>query len=374
MAKAKDDTPAKTKADSTVLDRLTALERQNRTLKRIAIGLAVFTSLTLAAAIAALVAPYNAPLGFYLGELLGRPEVVEAKKTILEAEQFSLRAADGKVRATLGIRDEKALGLDLYDENGRARAGLDLGPDGQPSVWLASEDGQVGLSFNTRGVRVADPAGGGSFLTAGGWSLVDHNQKVRLSLGLRDEFPALTLYDREGRNGALIDVTTDGTRLGLFHGGVVRAGIGYGRGGSQLNLFGDDGRDHATLGLNPDGSAALLFHDQEGKQRVAFGLLPNDVSGLSVFDKSERQRAGLSVAGDGSPHLELFDGGGTRRAGLALSLEGLPALQLEDRGQPRVVLGAGLPDGKRPAGKGVSISSLLLFDKDGSLVFQAPVY
>jgi hypothetical protein len=38
---------------------------------------------------AALVAPYNAPLGFYLGEVLGRPEVVESKKTILEAEQFS---------------------------------------------------------------------------------------------------------------------------------------------------------------------------------------------------------------------------------------------------------------------------------------------
>src|SRR3989442_13882061 len=128
MAKAKDDTPVKGKAQPAVqdppkaepalLDRLAALEKRNRSLRRTAIGLAVFTALTLVAAVAALVAPYNATLGFYLGELLGRPEVVEAKKTILEAEQFSLRAADGKVRATLGIRDEKALGLDLYDENG----------------------------------------------------------------------------------------------------------------------------------------------------------------------------------------------------------------------------------------------------------------
>jgi hypothetical protein len=79
---------------------------------------------------------------------------------------------------------------------------------------------------------------------------------------------------------------------------------------------------------------------------------------------------------DGSPHLDLFDGAGTRRANLALSAEGLPALQLEDKGQPRAVLGAGTFDGKQPgvAGKGVSISSLLLFDRDGSLVFQAPVY
>src|SRR5438093_6656653 len=169
MAKSKRDTPEKPKEEPAVLDRLAALEKQHRTLRRTAIGLAVFGTVTLAAAVAALVAPYNAPLGFYLGEILGRPEVVEAKKTILEAEQFSLRAPDGKVRATLGVRDEKALGLDLFDESGRARAGLDLGPDGQPSFWLAADDGQVVLSFNTRGVRVADPTDGGSFLTAAGW-------------------------------------------------------------------------------------------------------------------------------------------------------------------------------------------------------------
>src|SRR5947207_4356010 len=168
MAKSKREAPEKPKEEPAVLDRLAALEQQHRKLRRTAIALGVLLVVTLAAAVAALVAPYNAPLGFYLGEILGRPEVVEAKKTILEAEQFSLRAPDGKVRATLAVRDGTAVGLDLYDDGGRARAGMDLGADGQPSLWLAASDGQVAVSFNTRAVRVADSAGGGTFLGANG--------------------------------------------------------------------------------------------------------------------------------------------------------------------------------------------------------------
>src|SRR5882724_5396228 len=134
----KADTPAAApKAEpKPVLDRLVAVERQNRTLRRLTAGLLVFTAIALLVAGAALVAPYNAELGFWLGEILGRPEVVEAKKTIIEAEQFILRGRDGKVRATLALRGDAAMGLDLYDEAGKARAGLDLGSDGQPNLWL----------------------------------------------------------------------------------------------------------------------------------------------------------------------------------------------------------------------------------------------
>jgi hypothetical protein len=370
MAKPKPDVPA-------VLDRLALLERRSRRLGRLVIALAATTVLAIAAAAVAVVAPYNAQLGLWLGEALGRPEVVESKKTILEAEQFVLRAPGGKVRATLGVREGSAMGLDLYDEAGRARAGFDLSGDGQGNVWLAADDGQIALGFNPRGFRVTEPGGATTFLGGSGFSLVDRNQKGRIGLALKDDdAPSLTLYDRNGRTGALLDVPTDGARLGLFYDGVARAGLGHGRGGSQLNLFDDDGRDHATLGLMPDGTSGLFFSDRDGKQRVSLGVLPNDFSGLSLLDKGEKSRAGLGLGGDGAPHLELFDGTGARRAGLALSADGLPALQLEDRGQPRAVLGAGPADAKQAAvaGKKPSPSSLLLFDKDGSLVFQAPVY
>jgi len=185
-----------------------------------------------------------------------------------------------------------------------------------------------------------------------------------------DGSPSLTLADKEGRTGALVDVVDEGSRLGLFYDGMVRAGIGFGPGGSQLNLYGDDGKDHATLSLAPDGATGLIFHGQDGKQRAALGVAPNNASGLSLFDKGGSQRAAMSVVPEGSPRLELFDAGGGRRANLAVSAEGLPALQLEEKGQPRAVLGAG-SEGKRRAS---TPSSLLLFDKDGSVIFQAPFY
>lgn len=366
-AKAKGDAPS-------LLDRLETVERHGRRLRRLVLLLSISTVLAFAVAVVALVAPYNAAIGVWLGDAFGRPEV-ESKKTIIEAEQFVLRAPDGKARATFGLREENAMGLDLYDAAGHARAGLDLAPDGTGSVWLAASDGQVATALNARGLRVTDTGGESTFLGGSGVTLVDRNQKGRVGLVMKDDdAPSLTLYDREGRNGALLDVSAEGARLGLFFGGAVRAGLGHGHGGSQLNLFGDDGRDHATLTLLPDGGTGLLFHDADGKQRMTLGILGSDAAGMSLFDKAEKQRAGFAVVGDGSPHLELFDGGGTRRGGFLLSPEGLPGLLLEDRGQPRAVLGAAPIDGKTGAGRRPSPSSLLLYDKDGSLVFQAPVY
>src|SRR5690242_18448632 len=98
--------------------------------------LTLSTVLVFGVAAVALVAPYDAAIGVWLGDAFGRAEV-ESKKTIIEAEQFVLRAPDGKARATLGLREENAMGLDLYDGAGHARAGLDLAPDGTGSVWLS---------------------------------------------------------------------------------------------------------------------------------------------------------------------------------------------------------------------------------------------
>src|SRR5947207_113334 len=235
-----------------------ALHRQHRRLRWTVVMLTLVTLVALAGAGAALLAPYNAELGLYLRRWLGRPETIASEKTILEAEKFALRTPDGKVRAALATRDDATPSLALYDDDGTARAGLELGTDGQANLWFAGKDGQVTVSLNPRSLRLTD-AEGGVFVTRS----------------------ALVPADRKQRN-------------------------------------------RVTLGVKPDGS----------------------------------------------PRLELFDAGGGRRANLALSAEGLPALQLEDKGQPRAVLGAG-SEGKRKAS---TPSSLLLFDKDGSVIFQAPIY
>src|SRR5262249_43791566 len=187
---------------------------------------------------------------------------------------------DGKARATLGLRGENSMGLDLYDAAGRARAGLDLASDGQSSLWLSTPDGQVSVALNARGLRVSDSGGGSTGPGGTGLTLIGRNQKGRAGLVMKeDDAPSLTLFDHDGRTGALVDVSAEGSRLGLFFGGTVRAGIGHGRGGSQLNLFGDDGRDHATLTLMPDGSTGLLFPDQDGKPRMTPGILGSDAPG-----------------------------------------------------------------------------------------------
>ncbi len=353
-----------------LLDLVDALDRQHRRLRRSMVALTLVALLAIGVATAAVLAPYNENIGFYLQRWLGRPRRIAVEQTVIEAERFALRTHDGKVRAALGARDDGGAGLDFFDDGGTPRAGLDLATDGRASLWFAEDDGKVVMSLDPRSLHLVG-TDGAAFVTRTALVLADAAQKNRVTLALKaDGAPNLVLADREGRAGALLDVPADGTRLGLFYDGAVRAGIGYGPGGAQLNLYAEDGKDHATMSLTKDGSTGLVFHDEDGKQRVALGVLPNSASGLSLFDKGGAHRAALSVVPDGSPRLELFDPGGTRRANLALSSEGLPALQLEDKGQPRAVLGAS-SDGKR---KGSSPASLLLFDKDGSVVFQAPIY
>src|SRR5437016_12423346 len=122
---------------------IAALHRQHRRLRWTVLALTLVTLVALAGAGAALVAPYNAELGLYLRRWLGRPETITVEKTILEAEKFALRTPDGKVRAALAARDDATPSLALYDGDGTARAGLELGADGQANLWFAGQDGQV---------------------------------------------------------------------------------------------------------------------------------------------------------------------------------------------------------------------------------------
>ena len=50
----------------------------------------------------------------------------------LEAEQFVLRGADGKVRGAMGITSDGSVGLNLADVKGQTRITLDLAADGTP--------------------------------------------------------------------------------------------------------------------------------------------------------------------------------------------------------------------------------------------------
>ncbi len=193
----------------TVLERLARVEARGRRLARLAAALLI-------AAGAALV----------MGQ-------VSPKARTLEAEGFFLRDAGGKVRAVLGILADGSPGLALhgadgtprlgltvtargphvvlYDEEGKARAGLTVGPDGSAALGLYDKDGRgrAGLTVLPGGasaLALADRAGkarAGLTVTAEGTPalvLYDRDEKARARLALVGSgTPELAFYDREGK-------------------------------------------------------------------------------------------------------------------------------------------------------------------------------
>jgi hypothetical protein len=123
----------------------------------------------------------------------------------LEARHFVLRDQSGKMRAALGMRPDGTPGLAFFEKDGRVRLSLDLGPDG-PAVHLMNGIGkpQAALAMRpdgTPGLGLFDPAG-----------------QVRVSLDLyKNGLPAINLYGEQGLLRAALAVRPDGSPgLGLF--------------------------------------------------------------------------------------------------------------------------------------------------------------
>lgn len=111
------------------------------------------------------------------------------------------------------------------------------------------------------------------------------------------------------------------------------------------------GKPRATLGLLPDGSPSLNLIDTDGNIRMAVGMKTDGSPSLNLYDKSQTNRAVLATLPDGSPALVLFNKAGETQALLGSNFP----LRME----PEDTM-------SRPA------SSLVLFDKDGKVIWKAP--
>jgi hypothetical protein len=60
----------------------------------------------------------------------------------VEAQQFLLRDSTGKLRGSMGVLSDGAVGLNLSDPNGRTRVTVDLAANGTPGVDLYDQDGK----------------------------------------------------------------------------------------------------------------------------------------------------------------------------------------------------------------------------------------
>ena len=105
---------------------------------------------------------------------IGQGLTGEVGKSI-EAEQFVLRDADGKMRGELSTRVDRSPKLWLYDQAGVRRIEVSLLSDGDP-----------------------------------GLRLLDRNEQIRATLGVVEGEPSLTLRDREGRDRVTLILLANG--------------------------------------------------------------------------------------------------------------------------------------------------------------------
>ena len=147
-----------------VAERLEGVERENRHLKR-------WGAVAL--------------IGIVAMVLMG--QAVPGSRTV-EAEQFVLKDASGKIRGTLAIRADGTPRLEFLEEDGKPRIVLAVWPNGSASLGL-SEKERMG------GAMLATLPDGSTMLR-----LYDKNATPRAVLvAVADGSPTLSLFDKDGK-------------------------------------------------------------------------------------------------------------------------------------------------------------------------------
>jgi hypothetical protein len=162
----------------------------------------------------------------------------------------------------------------------------------------------------------------------------------------------------------------------------------------ELTVYGNSPRQRESATLGGYGPALTLDDDVNGECNLSpaglgfyVGPTPSmpvgsDKLGAEELAKSwaafsaaldARSRISLSVSRNGLPQLTLSDGEGRGRAVLSIR-DGRPWLSLSDEdGTCRAVLGSvGLETVKTGETRKTAESSLVLFDKEGKVLWQAP--
>lgn len=138
----------------------------------------------------------------------------------------------------------------------------------------------------------------------------------------------------------------------------------------RLEVLDSSGKLRAIVDVSDEGPAVALL-DEKGNARATLSL-SGDVPGLQLLDEKGTRRAWFDVSALG-PEFLLSDEKGNKRTTLDVLGDG-PALDLFDvNGNHRAALGVTSFEGAKAGEKGTTAeSSLLLFDKDGKVLWQAP--
>jgi len=230
-------------------NRVEKLERQNRRMKQ-----AGTIILILAAAVV------------LMGQAPGTRTV--------EANEFVLRDADGRIRGWLGVRDDNP-GLSLYGANGK------------PQVWLSAQPG--GPLF----------------------SLYDIQERQRIMITAPEETPVIGFYDKNGKGRGALGMSGDTPSLLLVHSeGKMRVLLDAARENPGLALYDDDGKERLALLVDSVGSRLTLLDSSE-KKRAIFSA-KDDSAGIVLADPSEKPQIGL-FAGGPAAGMSVIDGNAVTR-------------------------------------------------------------
>ena len=145
----------------------------------------------------------------------------------------------------------------------------------------------------------------------------------------------------------------------------------------EIILLGLDRKPRIKLAVDQNGEPGLHYYDDKGRYRAGFSV-GQGTPALTMRDKSGlRLQIGLTrlmSTEDEWPTILLMDEKGVERVILALDIEGSPHLALKNaKGDNRVVLGY---DALKQTQTGViekrPLSSLVLFNEKGNVIWQAP--
>lgn len=232
----------------------------------------------------------------------------------IRARAFVVVASDGRSQARLGASAQGMPELVLYDPKGIERANLSLTRYGDPKLSLRDEDDTAGAWLGATHLQLS--------------TRLDNGGKASASMGFRDStFPQVSVW-REGAHAFMEAASSAKINVSERGGFSALMTSNYLLGGPGISLFRKPG---------------------EGAKLYSSDVLEN------------------------GPILELLHDGKIR-AFIALDKEGSPQFQMSDEtGKTRAALGhvdlEEIPTGtvsKRPA------SSLVLFDKDGKVLWKAP--
>jgi hypothetical protein len=127
-------------------------------------------------------------------------------------------------------------------------------------------------------------------LEARNFILRDDSGKMRAALAMRaDGTPGLAFFEKDGK---------------------VRLSLDLGADGPAINLMNGIGKPQAALAMRRDGTPGLGLFDPQGHARVSLDIHSGGLPGINLYDEKGLIRAALAVRPDGSPGLGLFTADG----------------------------------------------------------------